>query len=163
MTMTPDIFKSVMRRWTSTVNVVTTRHEEVIHGLTVTAFSSLSADPPMAFVSINRHTRTHALVAASGVFCVSILAEQMKTISDRFAGRVNNEDRFAGLAHHAALTGAPVLDEAIAWLDCRVVNRHDEGDHTLFIGQVVAAAVQHPEARPLLYGNGQYLSPGLPA
>ncbi|HQV69064.1 MAG TPA: flavin reductase family protein [Thermoflexales bacterium] len=163
MMMTPDIFKSVMRRWTSTVNVVTTQHDTVIHGLTVTAFSSLSMEPPMAFASINRHTRTHALITASGIFCVNILSEQMKNISDRFAGRMNNEDRFAGLAHHVALTGAPVLDDAIAYLDCRVVNRHDEGDHTLFIGQVVAAAVQHPDGRPLLYGNGQYLLPGLPA
>lgn len=155
--VTPDIFKAVMRRWVSTVNVVTTKHEGVIHGLTVTAFSSLSAEPPMVFVSINRNTRTHALVSASGVFCVNILAADMSHVSDKFAGRVTNEDRFINTTYHAAATGSPVLDEALAYLDCRVVNHHDEGDHTLFIAHAVAAGVQHPDAHPLLYGNGRYL------
>lgn len=159
--VTPDTLKNVMRRWISTVNVVTTRHDDIIHGLTVTAFSSLSADPPMVFVSINRHTRTHALVAGSGIFCVNILSEEMQPISDRFAGRLSAEDRFAGVAHHPDATGAPVLDDALAFLDCRVINRHDEGDHTLFIGLVVGAGMLRAEGSPLLYGFGQYFKSGL--
>ena len=86
--VTPDAFKPVMRRWASTVNVVTTRHDDRIHGLTVTAFSSLQAAPPMVFVCVNRATRTHPMIAHSGIFCVNFLSPEMSHISDRFAGRV---------------------------------------------------------------------------
>ncbi len=154
--VTPDQFRHVMRHWASTVTVVTTRTDEVIYGLTVTAFASLSAQPPMVFVSIDRQTHSHPLIERSGIFCVNFLAPGMAHVSDRFAGRVPCEDRFAGLTHHRAATGAPVLDDAIAFLDCRVAESLITGDHTLFVGQVEVAAIQKPGQSPLLYFQGDY-------
>src|SRR4029450_3201303 len=95
--VTPDEFKHVMRHWASTVTIVTTRTDELIYGLTATAFSSLSVQPPMVFVSIYRKTRTHPLIESSGIFCVNFLAPTMSHVSDRFAGRVPEQDRFSGL------------------------------------------------------------------
>jgi flavin reductase (DIM6/NTAB) family NADH-FMN oxidoreductase RutF len=154
--VTADQFRQVMRRWASTVNIVTTRHEDFDYGLTVTAFSSLAAMPPLVFVSINTHTRTHPLIERSGIFCVNFLSPTMKHISDRFAGRLPDEERFAGLAHRVAITGAPVLNDAIAFLDCKVVQAFAAGDHTIFVGEVLSGDVQHPEQTPLLYFNGKY-------
>jgi flavin reductase (DIM6/NTAB) family NADH-FMN oxidoreductase RutF len=158
--ITPDDMKQVMRRWASTVTVITTKHENVIYGLTATAFSSLAVDPPMVFVCINTKTRTHPLIDQSGIFCVNFLTPAMKAISDRFAGRMPDTERFAGLAHYVAETGAPVLSDALAYLDCKVVDKHSGGDHTIFIGQVLSAKVHHPDALPLIYVNGKYRNVG---
>jgi flavin reductase (DIM6/NTAB) family NADH-FMN oxidoreductase RutF len=158
--VTADDFKQIMRRWASTVTVITTRANNKIYGLTATAFSSLSVLPPMVFVSIYRKTHTHPLIEQSGIFCVNFLAPDMSHISDRFAGRYPNEDRFAGLNHRIEATGAPVLTDAIAYLDCRVVEPLITGDHTIFIGQVEAAGLQQPEQAPLLYYMGAYYTVG---
>jgi flavin reductase (DIM6/NTAB) family NADH-FMN oxidoreductase RutF len=154
--VTPDDFKQVMRRWASTVNVITTRADELIYGLTATAFSSLSAEPPLVFVCINRKTRTHPLIEKSGIFCVNFLAPDMKHISDRFAGRVPDEERFKDLKHRVWATGAPVLEDAVAFMDCTVQVAHNAGDHTIFVGLVQASGVHKPDTAPLLYYNGKY-------
>ncbi len=154
--VTPDEFKHVMRRWASTVTVITTKSGDTIYGLTATAFSSLSASPPEVFVSINKQTRTHPLIENSGVFCVNFLTDDMKSISDRFAGRMPDVERFKDLPYRTEATGAPVLNGALAFLDCTVVRALDAGDHTIFIGLVEASGVQHAEDSPLLYVNGAY-------
>ena len=157
---TPDDLKAEMRNWASTVTVVTTRTPEKVYGLTATAFSSLTVDPPEVFVSIARKTVTHPLVEQSGIFCVNFLTPAMQHVSDRFAGRFPNEERFAGLSYHFETTGAPVLDDALAFLDCRVEKALDAGDHTIFIGSVVASGVQKPGQFPLLYFQGRYRNLG---
>jgi len=154
--VTPDTFKHVMRHWASTVTIVTTRLDDKIYGLTATAFSSLSVQPPMVFVSIFRKTHTHPMIEQSAVFCVNFLAPEMTHISDRFAGRYPNEERFAGLAYHSAVTGAPVLDDAIAYIDCRVVEGLVTGDHTIFVGQVESANTLRDDQSPLIYFMGRY-------
>jgi flavin reductase (DIM6/NTAB) family NADH-FMN oxidoreductase RutF len=158
--VTPDDFKHVMRHWASTVTIITTRADGSIYGLTATAFSSLSVQPPMVFVSIYRKTHTHPLIEQSGIFCVNFLAPGMTHLSDRFAGRYPNEDRFAGVAYRSEATGSPVLDDALAYLDCRVVEALVTGDHTIFVGQVEASGVQKPEQTPLLYFMGRYHAMG---
>ena len=158
--VTPDDFKQIMRHWASTVTIVTTRADNVIYGLTATAFSSLSVQPPMIFVSVYRKTHTHPLIEQSGIFCVNFLAPEMTHISDRFAGRYPDEDRFAGLVHHIEATGAPILNDAIGFLDCRVVEPLVTGDHTIFVGQVEAAGLLKPEQAPLLYFMGAYHAVG---
>lgn len=158
--VTPDDFKHVMRRWASTVTIITTRAGDTIHGLTATSFSSLSANPPEVFVCINKSTRTHPLIEQAGNFCVNFLTEDMKAISDRFAGRTQEVDRFHDLSYRAEVTGAPVLNDALAWLDCSIDRALDTGDHTIFIGLVKATGVQHDEHTPLLYMNGRYRGVG---
>jgi flavin reductase (DIM6/NTAB) family NADH-FMN oxidoreductase RutF len=110
----------------------------------------------MVFVSIYRKTRSHPLIEQSGIFCVNFLAPDMTHVSDRFAGRFPDEDRFAGVKHHTQATGAPVLDDAIAFVDCRVAETLVTGDHTIFVGQVEAAAIQKPDQAPLVYFMGKY-------
>jgi flavin reductase (DIM6/NTAB) family NADH-FMN oxidoreductase RutF len=154
--VTPDDFKQVMRRWASTVNIITTRADDLIYGLTATAFSSLSAEPPLVFVCVNKKTRTHPLIEQSGVFCVNFLAPDMKHISDRFAGRVPDEERFKDLAYRTEATGSPVLNDAIAFLDCKVHEVFASGDHTIFVGHVQACGVNKPDLSPLLYFSGNY-------
>ncbi len=154
--VSPDDFKHVMRRWASTVNVITTRTDELIYGLTATAFSSLSAEPPLIFVCVNKKTRTHGFIEQSKIFCVNFLAEDMSHISNRFAGRVPDEERFKDLPYRAEATGSPVLSDAVAFLDCSLHETLSVGDHTLFVGLVQASGVQKPAATPLLYVNGKY-------
>jgi len=156
----PDSFKTIMRRWAATVNVITTRADDMIYGLTATAFSSLSAEPPLVFVCVNRKGRTHPLIEKSGIFCVNFVGPDMKHISDRFAGRVPDEERFKDLAYRTEATGAPVLNDAVAFLDCTVHEAFAAGDHTIFVGLVQAGAVQKPDAPPLLYFNGKYRALG---
>jgi flavin reductase (DIM6/NTAB) family NADH-FMN oxidoreductase RutF len=151
-----DDFKQVMRRWASTVTIVTTRSGDNIHGLTATAFSSLSVSPPTVLVCVNRATRTHELIEESGIFCVNFLASDLKELSDKFAGRLPGEERFAGVEHAAEVTGAPVLARALAFLDCRVAQVFAATDHTIFTGKVESVGVKRPEDSPLLYFHGRY-------
>lgn len=154
--VTADEFKHVMRRWAGTVTIVTTRSGDQIHGLTATAFASLSATPPLVLVCVNRSARSHELIEESRVFCVNFLAPDMVELSNRFAGRLPMEERFAGVEHRSEATGAPVLENAIAFLDCRVSQVISGGDHTIFIGSVEAANVKRPDESPLLYFHGKY-------
>jgi flavin reductase (DIM6/NTAB) family NADH-FMN oxidoreductase RutF len=154
--VTPDEFRQVMRRWASTVTIVTTRTNDMIYGLTATAFSSLSVQPPTVFVSVFRKTHTHPLIEQSGIFCVNFVAPEMAHLSDRFAGRFPDEERFAGVAYHREVTGAPILDDAIAFMDCRVMETLVTGDHTIFVGQVEASRIQKPDQSPLVYFMGEY-------
>lgn len=153
--ISPDDFKQVMRRWASTVTIVTTRAGERLHGLTVTAFSSLSAHPPMVFVCINKAAKAHDAIVESGSYCVNFLAADNKEMSDRFA-RAPAEERFTGLDVQTAATGSPILPGALAFFDCRVEHAHTAGDHTIFIAVVEASAVRRPEDAPLLYFHGNY-------
>ena len=154
--MNVDDFKSVMRRWASTVTIITTKSDDQVYGLTATAFSSLGISPPTVFVCLNGKSRTHSLVANSGIFCVNFLKPGMEIISDRFAGRMPDVERFAGLSYHSAVTGSPVLDDALAFLDCKIVDSHVGGDHTIFIGEVLDGGLNHPHESPLIYYAGAY-------
>lgn len=157
-----DAFKQVMRRWAATVTVVTTRHGDQLHGLTATSFTSLGMSPPSVLVCVNRNAKSHDLIEQSGIFCVNFLGPDCKAISDRFAGRMPAEERFSGLGHRAEVTGAPILADAVAFLDCRLKQSLAEADHSIFIGHVEAAAVVKPETLPLLYFSGRYHQLGEP-
>lgn len=155
MPISSEQFKYVMRQWASGVSVVTMQTEENRHGLTVSGFLSVSPEPPLVLISVGQELTSDLLLQASGAYAVNFLRDDQADISDRFAGRLGEVDRFTGLTTHTAATGAPILDDCLAWLDCRVVTTHIVGDHTLFIGEVVAASV-NGLGRPLLYWNADY-------
>lgn len=144
-------FRDVLGQWPSGVTVVTTLAEGTWHGMTASSFSSVSAEPPLVSVCLLKKLYTHELFQTSGVFGVNILAKDQTEIGKRFAG-MNPEitDRFEGLDVKTAETGVPLLGQAVAWLDCRVLHRYDGGDHTIFVGEVVAAQVER-QTGPLLY------------
>jgi len=152
-----DAYRAVMRGWPSGVTIVTMPGDEGPHGMTASAFTSVSVDPPMVLVVVDQRWRSHAHIAEHRVFCVNILAEGQAEWSDRFAGRHGAlPDRFAGIATARGVTGVPHLVAASAWLDCQVVQAHRAGDHTIFVGRVVACGSGEASARPLLYYDGAY-------
>jgi flavin reductase (DIM6/NTAB) family NADH-FMN oxidoreductase RutF len=156
MPLDPDIFRLALRSWTTGVTIVTSVHENVQHGMTVSSFTSVSVTPPQILIAISHNTRTHHLITRSRIFGVTILASEQGEISDRFAGRVPDElDRFDGLETFSLETGAPLLRGGLACVDCRVSSTLDSGGHTIFVGDVVAAQDFRTED-PLIYFNRQY-------
>ena len=156
MTIGQDVFKRVMRRWVNGVTIVTTRLGDAVHGLTVSGFTGVSLDPPLVMVSIGHNQHSYAWIRDSGCFAVNFLRADQADLSDLFAGRIADvADRFAGVAYRFEASGAPILEECLAWFDCRVVAAHGVGDHTLYIGESLAADVAS-DAAPLVYYDGGY-------
>lgn len=149
-------FRIALRHFPAGVTIVTIRAGERTHGLTVSAFASVSAEPPLIAIIIENRHKAHALLEEPGaVFAVNILGEEQSELSNRFAW-VKDEDRFAQGDWAAADTGAPVLVDALAWLDCRIHARYPAGSHTVYIGEVNASNVPKQEAPPLIYWNRGY-------
>lgn len=147
----PSTFRNVLAQWPSGVTVVTTLVDGVRHGMTASSFSSVSLDPPLVSVCLERRLYSHELIAASGVFGVNVLAKDQAEVARRFAGMVPDlPDRFAGETWTTAHTGVPLLDSALGWLDCRVVHEYPGGDHTIFVGEVLAGHAA-PRTAPLLF------------
>ncbi len=153
--MDAESLRQAMRHWATGVTVVTTVHQGRRHGMTVSSFTSVSLDPPLVLVALQRDTRTRTMVAAAGVFAVTVLSQGHQAISNRFAGWEESVDRFAGLETFTLVTGAPLLRDGEAWLDCRVSQRVEAGTHTVFIGEVVDARFAET-FDPLLYFNRAY-------
>jgi flavin reductase (DIM6/NTAB) family NADH-FMN oxidoreductase RutF len=155
MPIPSDQFKYVMRQWASGVSIVTMQAPEKRHGLTVSGFLSITPEPPLVLVSIGQELASDTLLHASGAYAINFLRDDQAELSDRFAGRLGEVDRFADLTTRSAATGSPILEDCAAWLDCRIVSSQVVGDHTLFIGEVVAAGV-NGAAKPLIYWNADY-------
>lgn len=154
--ISPDDFKSALRHFASGVTVVTLRAGERVHGLTVSAFVSISPVPPLVAVVIDRRHLAHAMLEEPGaVFAVNILGHEQRELSNRFAW-VKDEDRFATGRWTAAVTGAPVLADAVAWLDCTLHTRVAAGTHTIYVGEVQASGALEPERPPLVFWNRAY-------
>ncbi len=151
--MDPFEFRRSMGHWTTGVAVVGTRRGERPWGLTANAFASVSLDPPLVLVCVDLGADTHDPLRDTGLFAVSILAADQERLARRFAAS-EVEDKFEGVAWRTETTGAPVLEDAVAWLDCRLWAQYPAGDHTIFVGQVLAGdAAERP---PLLYFRGGY-------
>lgn len=145
-------FKLAMSHFASGVTVVTTEQEGTPYGMTVAAFSSLSLHPPLVLICIEKSVRTHEAIAAAGKFGVSILSQSQADVSNRFASR--GEDKFSGIATHRGTTGVPLVDGAITNLECTLREQFPGGDHSIFIGEVVA--IETAEGVPLVYYRSGY-------
>lgn len=157
-------FRNALRHFPAGVTIVTIRQAEEVHGLTVSAFASVSAEPPLIVTVIdNRHKAFDMLERDDAVFAVNILGQDQMALSDRFAW-LKEGDRFAEGRWSTAVTGAPILIDAVAWLDCRVHARYPAGTHTIYVGAVHASGVPNPESPPLIYWNRTYrrLDPAAP-
>lgn len=162
MAVSAEEFRDALRHFPAGVTLVTLRAGGERHGLTVSAFASVSPDPPLVAVMIDhKHRAFELLELPDAVFAVNILGENQHALSDRFAWKAEDE-RFGAGDWTTAATGAPVLTDALAWLDCTIHSRHRAGSHTLYIGAVVASRVPRPDGRPLVYWNRAYrgLKPG---
>ena len=148
-------FKQVMGLFPTGVTVVTSRLNGDVAGLTVNSFLSISLDPLMILVSINKTSSTHEVIRQSGRYTVSILAEGQDEVSTTFAGAPCNE-RFKRVATFESPLGNPVVEGALAFLDAEVADARDEGDHTLFIGRVLEFKILNGDAKPLVYHRSGY-------
>ena len=149
-------FKQTLAHFTAGVTIITTLYENQPIGITATAFTSLSMEPPLILVNLSKGLFTHQAVSESGVFAVNLLSSTQKELGMRFAGMIPNvADRFAGVKTETAVTGCPLLKESLGWLDCRTWAAYDGGDHTIFVGKVVAAHAAN-DGTPLVYHNRQW-------
>jgi flavin reductase (DIM6/NTAB) family NADH-FMN oxidoreductase RutF len=160
MDISADLFRKVMGHFVTGVTVVTTFDAEGRPaGITVNALSSVSLEPPLVVVALDRRRFITPIVHAAGRFGVNILGEHQQALSDCFAGAPVSPGRqdFCGAAWRPGTTGLPILEGAIASLECTVSGIHSVGDHDLFIGRVDALANEPHHPQPLLYYRRRYL------
>lgn len=147
-------FRRILGHWTTGVAVIaTTSPAGEPRGLTANAVASVSLEPPLVLACVERDADTHDTIREAGIFAISVLAQDDERTARRFAGN-DTADKFRGIAWHAQTTGAPVLEAALAWVDCRVHEVLDGGDHTIFVGLVVDGDAR--EGEPLAYYRGGY-------
>jgi flavin reductase ActVB len=156
MSISSEEFRDALRLFPSGVTIVTIKSGEQIHGLTVSAFASVSPEPPLIAVIIDhRHTAFSMLEEEGAVFAVNILHQDQMHLSNRFAW-IKDEERFAEGKWETAVTGAPVLADASAWMDCSIYARYPAGTHSIYVGEVQASRVPRPDESPLIYWNRGY-------
>lgn len=155
----PDRFRQVMGHFATGISVVTTFDADRPQGITVNAFSSVSLEPPLVMIALDRDRFITPMVRGAGRYAVSILGTNQQALSDCFAHAPVSPGRedFCGAAWHPGPTGLPLIDGSIATLECTVVETFSAGDHDLFIGRVDSLD-QHGEGEaPLLYFRRHYL------
>ncbi len=153
MPVNNEDFRGALSRFASGVTVVTSKcRDGQKRGLTVSAFSSVSLDPPLILVCIERQTTIHDYLAVGCFFAVHILNEEQESLSRRFASKEPN--RFAGIAYKESIEGTPLLEDVLACMECRIVAVQEGGDHTIFIGEVESTVIR--DGKPLLYYRGGY-------
>ena len=158
MSIGSEDFRDALRHFPSGVTIVTMPGVDGgrPHGLTISAFASVSPKPPLIMVMVDHRASAHELLQREeAVFAVNILGQDQVSLSNRFAW-VKDEDRFAEGDWTTAVTGAPVLKDALAWLDCTLYGRHEAGTHSVYIGEVQASSVPRPDEFPLVYWNRGY-------
>jgi flavin reductase (DIM6/NTAB) family NADH-FMN oxidoreductase RutF len=128
-------------------------------GTTVNAFTGLSLDPPLVLVCIGRGRKIHPVIARTGRFAVNVLGEDGQDLSDCFAGAPSSFPRsaFCNAPYRVGVTGVPLLEAAIAHLECTLKRSIDAGDHTIYVGRVVDVGARDDDALPLLYFRRHYL------
>jgi flavin reductase (DIM6/NTAB) family NADH-FMN oxidoreductase RutF len=143
-------FRNAMGKFATGITVITTEVDDKVHGMTANAFLSVSLNPKLVLVSVDKRAHMHEKLKQAKKYAISILAEDQQEMSMLFAGQIkeNREVRFD------RFNGMPVIPDALAWLTCHIVDEHPAGDHTLFIGQVTDLHLK--EGKPLLYYEGRY-------
>lgn len=148
-----------MRHVPATVTVVTVGGEEP-RGITIASFTSVSLDPPLVSFNVQKQARFHPLLEGVKLYAVHVLAAEQAHLSDRFADpNLEFEDQFRGLAHRTLESGLPVFDGALALFICEPYAVYDAGDHSLFVGRVVAVETVD-EGSPVLYYRRSYRGVG---
>lgn len=153
MTISGEEFRDAMRNWASGVTVVTAKDRAGnLHGITVSAFTSVSLQPPLVLICIDKFTGSHYAFAESPHFVVNILSDRQEFLSRQFATPLL--DKFDNIEFEYSDKGVPILQGALCNLECRLVLSYEGGDHTIFIGEIEKAVSR--EGKPLLYFQGNY-------
>ena len=156
MAVDADLFRAGMRRLVGSVCLITTAAPDGTRsGLTATAVTAVSIDPPTLLVCINRQNSTHAAIVGSGFFAVNVLGLEDRPLSDRFASKITGDERFSEGAWQTLATGAPTLKSALVSFDCRIAHTTAVGTHTILFGEIEAIHSRQ-DGRSLLYAHGSY-------
>ena len=157
-TMTPDPaieatrMREVLAHYPTGVVVITAPGDPAPAGLAVGSFTSVSLDPPLVGFFVGKGSSTWPLIEAAGRFCANILGDHQEEVCRVFAAK--GADRFAAISWRSGSSGSPIIDDAVAWVDCRIWATYEAGDHTIYIGRVIAGDAR--EGAPLLYYRGGY-------
>ncbi len=154
MQPTKDDFRNVMGHFATGVTVITTAHNGEVRGMTANSVTSVSLEPLSVLVCVNHEAITHGILSAGGIFCVNILNDEQEQLSRGCAKPDTAEARLEGVPYHIGTSGAPVLDQALAYLDCRVSARFEFGTHTIFVGEPIDLGFS--DGQPLLFYRGKY-------
>ena len=149
-------FRNVMGRFATGVTVITLKVGNERRGMTANAVASLSLHPPMLLVCIDRSATMHPFFEVAESFAVNILAADPQPMADFFARHSDASATLGGFAYCDGLTASPLMDGALAAVECHVSERYDGGDHTIVIGRVEAIHSERPEVDPLLFFSGKY-------
>ena len=152
MTVDPQELRRVGGHFATGVTVVTAEHDGVTCGLTVNAFMTVSLEPPLVLVSIGVASRSLGCLQRASRFGLSVLGEGQEPIARVFAGK--DDDKLERVPARRGVTGVPLVDGAIAWLECRTESQQPAGDHVLFLAAVEAIGAR--AGKPLLFFRGRY-------
>ncbi|MGH2747651.1 MAG: flavin reductase family protein [Actinomycetota bacterium] len=150
-------FKNALAKFPSGITIVTVAVEGTLHGMTASAFASVSLEPPLILVCLDKSSRTRELLLEVGTFAVNVLAAHQEEAARAFAQ--TGKKPFEELPHGFGSTGAPLLEESLAWIECRVERAIEAGDHDVVVGEVIACAGRSGD--PLVYFDKSYRSLGL--
>jgi 3-hydroxy-9,10-secoandrosta-1,3,5(10)-triene-9,17-dione monooxygenase reductase component len=151
--MDADTFRRLLSRFASGIAIITARDGERDVGMTLSAFCSVSLSPPLVLVCVDHNASMHELLLDHPTLGISIMACEHETQCRRFAD-TNETQRFEGVPFTRGDSGVPLLDDAMAHLECQLVHHCEAGDHTIFIAEVQRGAMR--DGQPLLYYRGQY-------
>jgi flavin reductase len=149
-------FRAALGSFATGITVITTRGEDHAYGMTANAFSSVSLDPPMVLICAKSGAEGSEHIDRNGIFAVNILAVDQEPLSRYFSSkdRPRGRDAFRDVPHRVVVTGSPVLEGVVGYLDCRLHSTHNAGDHEIFIGEVLA--LESTDREPLLFHGGKY-------
>lgn len=150
--VSPASFKAAMRRFASTVTVVTSGRDGEFNGMTATAVCSVSAAPPSVLIVVNRENRSHGLIEQSGAYTVNVLSVTQQALAERFASA--SVAPFADVPYSVGINKCPIIDQCASFLECMVESQMRSGTHSVFVGRVVASG--ESDFLPLIYHDGKF-------
>jgi len=152
------LFRDVMGRFATGITVVTVQESGIPHGMTVNSFTSVSLNPLLVLICLDKVAKTTEMLHRTGLFTVNILSAEQIDIARRFAESGNEIDRFTGIDYYRSDAGTPVLQNTLANLTCSVKDAIDGGDHTIYIGEVLDLEYNEDNKKPLVFYLGNYTS-----
>jgi flavin reductase (DIM6/NTAB) family NADH-FMN oxidoreductase RutF len=157
MSIEPRTYRDIWGNFATGVTVITTEVDGWLHGMTANGVTSVSLDPLLMLVCVDKGARCHAQLSAAGKFGVSFLTQEQEDVSNLFAKGVDPEQgALRGAAFHFGANGTAILDDCLAHLECRLVETLAGGDHDIFVGEAIGGEISRPEAPPLLFFRGGY-------
>jgi len=157
MSLDARAYRDIWGNFATGVTVVTTNVDGWLHGMTANGVVSVSLDPLLMLVCVDKSTRCHGQLGAAGKFGVSFLGQDQEVVSSLFAKRGEPEEgQLRGVAFHEGPYGTPILDGSIAYLECRLSDVLPGGDHDLFVGEALGGEILRSDAAPLLFFRGKY-------